>query len=253
MKHLNACIFKKRSESFESSVKLENLKRKIEDDPNSVIKSIKKQYKRTYPSPKLKLNQLSWRKKSNSDLYLYDETCQQARFVMFDTVEQPIMIPPVGNHNIVPYNYSDICIKVPHLTKDVLAMVFEKISSWKLLEVRRVCKDWNHFIVNNKSLWGLKDNILPMWKNLSPIRQYVNQMFLNFKKEEIISFFFKRKGIYFVHIIKHITFVNTFNIYIDHNYISVNNYTLTREKLFYKKFPISIESFLESYRQCIQL
>ena len=253
MKHLLKCIESAQYEYVYDEMLLRNLKRKIEEDPKEVIDDVKKQYNVHYSPTKVK--RLSVRSDSTG-ICLYDDECQQARFV-YPTVNnmKPMLIPPIGSQRVVPYDYSRIKLRtMPKLSREALISIFKHLPGWELLPLRLVCKQWAATITGTHSLWNIRISRCPdKWSGLPPFQMYVKHMFLHVANTRVIYDFFVRNPKFFSYICG--LLMGHFDLgplQIKKDEITIKGYTLHRENgLTYNQRWMSMNIFLEAYRQSI--
>jgi hypothetical protein len=251
MYHLRNCIESVKFEHVHDEMLLCNLKRKIEEDPTEIIDNVKRQYSVHY-SP-TKIRSLSLRKDSNGGTTLYDDDCQQARFA-FPVGLKPLLIPPVGCKKIIPYDYSNVQITLPHLPKDALVSIFKCLPGWELLPMRLVCKRWNTVLKTTHSLWKLHIVRSPdKWCNLSPFKTYLLHMFLEIRDMSRVYGFFLRNPKFFTYIVGLLLgHTDLGPILIGKDEISIKGYLLHRKRgLTDEGRWVDMDTFLDAYRQTL--
>ena len=248
-RHLRDCIESVKFESVQDGIKLQNFKRQVEENPNAIIKSVKRQYRIHYSST---LKSLTW-KNDDDRVYLYDNDCQQVRLV-YEPGLKPLLIPPIGCKNIVQYNYCDEfrSPKLPRLTIDAWRSIFKFVPGWELLAMRLVCKKWNKILVGTPTLWVIHPTrFLDSWINLPPIEAYIRHMFLGIKNVYQIYRFFLRQYKFFIYICGLMLGHFNLNPIIEKDKIQVGGYVLTKDELTCNGMRMNIERFLDAYRQSI--
>jgi hypothetical protein len=248
MRHVDLCIETSQLEEVKNGIKLQNLKRKIQENPEYVLKRVKKHYKRAFPSSSSH-SHFEWR-----GCNVYDTQTQQLKMVWYN---EPIMIPPVGRDTHVvkfPYVKRQWTPRaLPTLTRDTLASIFKFVPGWELIGMRTVCRQWNSVIVNNMD-WSLHIVYTPQnWAKLSPFKTYINHMFLNFESERQIVEFFLANVPFFVHICGLIVGHKSVEVTYRTKFIDVNGYKLSKKtkRMYYGEKIVSVNTFLDAYRQSI--
>ncbi len=251
MKHLLKCIESVKYESVHDEMLLHNLKRKIEEDPTEVIEDVKKQYNVHYSPTKVRTLSI---RNDPSGICLYDDDCQQARFI-YPSDMKPLLIPPIGCKRIIPYNYSKIRLTtLPQLSPDAMRSIFKHLQGWELLPMRLVCKKWNSILKGTHSLWNIRISRSPdKWCGLSPFHTYLKHMFLGVTDMSKVYDFFLRNPTFFTYIVGLLIGHSELGpISMSREEISVRGYRLTRTAgLFYNGRWMNFEVFLEAYRQSI--
>ncbi len=254
MKHLLNCIERVQYDHVHDEMLLHNLKRKIEEDPTEVVEDVKRQYNVHY-SP-TKVRSLSVRNDA-SGICLYDDECQQARFFYpRDEGLRPMLIPPIGSKNIVPYNYTKLQLGrlIPKMPKDALVCIFGHLAGWDLLPLRLVCRQWNMVLKGTHSLWKIHIARAPdKWIGLSPFHTYLKHLFLNVPSLPKLYDFFLRNPMFFKYICG--LLMGHFELgpmLATRTELSIGGYRLNQTSgLTYGGRWMNIEVFLDAYRQSV--
>ena len=134
--------------------------------------------------------------------------------------------------------------------------IFKFFQGWELTRLRLVCRHWNDIISNERSLWKLEKLprlVIPKWTGLSPMRSYIQYMFIGVRNiRKVVLFFFKYPeffrficGLYVGH--TNLKMVSSVCKLIVGCYVLYREtFTLTRQG-----YRVNMDLFLDGYRQYI--